>query len=42
LARQIEEQTRFYEVREETVERALALVKPDGFDLTTDPDGAEC
>lgn len=42
LACQIEEQTRFYEVREETVERALALVKPDGFDLTTGPDGAEC
>jgi len=31
LARQIEEQTRNYEVREETVEVALALVKPDKF-----------
>lgn len=31
LARQIEEQTRDYEVHEETVEMALALVKPEGF-----------
>ncbi len=32
LARQIEEQTRNYEVREEEREIALALVKPDGFE----------
>ncbi len=42
LGRQIEAQTRFYEVKEETVEVALALVKPDGFDRETDADGAEC
>lgn len=41
LARQIEEQTRFYETREETVEVALALVKPDGFTKETDLSGAE-
>lgn len=41
LATQIEEQTRFYEVHEETVERALALIKPEGFDKETDADGAE-
>ena len=28
-------------MKEETVERALALVKPDGFDLTLAPDGTE-
>ncbi len=32
LAAQIERQLRRYEVREETVERALALVKPEGFE----------
>lgn len=42
LGRQIEAQTRFYEVKEETVEVALALVKPDGFDHETNADGAEC
>lgn len=42
LGRQIEAQTRFYEVREETVEVALALVKPDGFDRETAADGTEC
>ncbi len=42
LGRQIEAQTRFYEVKEETVEVALALVKPDGFDKGTAPDGTEC
>lgn len=31
LARQIEDQTRNYEVHEETVEKALALVRPEGF-----------
>jgi hypothetical protein len=41
LARQIEEQTRFYEVREEKVDVALALVKPDGFLKDTDATGAE-
>ncbi|MEI8375302.1 MAG: DEAD/DEAH box helicase family protein [Planctomycetota bacterium] len=42
LCQQIETQTRFYEVREETVEVALALVKPDGFDKNTSPDGVDC
>ena len=41
LARQIEEQTRFYEVKQERVERALALVKPSGFDPKAQPDGTE-
>lgn len=41
LARQIEEQTRRYEVREERVEVALALVKPEGFSRTVDEDGTE-
>lgn len=40
LARQIEEQTRNYEIREETVERALALVRPEGFDQEVSADGA--
>jgi predicted nucleotidyltransferase len=31
LAQQVEEQTRAYEVHDEVVERALAIVKPDGF-----------
>ncbi len=39
LARQTEEQTRHYEVKEETVEVALALVKPDGFIREPDPSG---
>lgn len=42
LARQIETQTRFYEVKKERVDVALALVKPDGFDLETAADGTEC
>ena len=42
LGRQIESQTRFYEVKEETVEVALALVKPDGFERETAGDGTEC
>jgi len=41
LAEQIEEQTRDYEVREETVEKALALVKLDGFKKDLEPDGSE-
>ncbi|MHB8893635.1 MAG: DEAD/DEAH box helicase family protein [Candidatus Geothermincolia bacterium] len=41
LSRQIEEQTRNYEVREEAVETALALVKPDGFRRETTPEGVE-
>ena len=41
LARQIEEQTCNYEIREEKVEKALALVRPEGFDKETDPSGAE-
>jgi hypothetical protein len=39
LAEQIERQTRPYEVREERVEVALALVRPEGFDRQTEPDG---
>jgi type III restriction enzyme len=42
LARQIEAQTRFYEVQEETVEVALALVKPEGFDQEIAADGNLC
>jgi len=41
LARQIEDLTRNYVVREETVEVALALVKPEGFEKSLDADGAE-
>lgn len=41
LAGQIEEQMRNYEVKEETVEKALALVKLDGFDKTIDESGAD-
>jgi hypothetical protein len=41
LARQVETVTRRYEVREETIERALALVKPEGFEKGADADGAE-
>jgi len=40
LAEQIEEQTRAYEVKEEHVDVALALVKPEGFNLE-DIDGAD-
>ena len=42
LARQLEDQTRAYEVREEKVDIALALVKPDGFIKERDASGAEC
>ncbi|MFN2544807.1 MAG: nucleotidyltransferase domain-containing protein [Actinomycetota bacterium] len=41
LARQIEDQTGHYDVLEEEVERALALVKPEGFTPSLDADGAE-
>lgn len=41
LARQIEMQTRAYEVKEEQVDVALALVKPDGFTKDIDASGAE-
>ena len=41
LGRQIEEQTRFYEIKEEKVDKALALVKPDGFNKEIDASGAE-
>jgi type III restriction enzyme len=41
ITRQVEAQTRSYSVREETVEVALALVKPEGFDKET-INGAEC
>jgi hypothetical protein len=39
LAAQIENQTRAYEVREERVDKALALVKPEGFTVETDESG---
>lgn len=41
LYRQIEDQTRFYEVREEKVDKALALVRPEGFTKETDSAGTE-
>jgi hypothetical protein len=41
FGRQIEEQTRNYEVYEETVEVALALVKPEGFNKELADDGTE-
>lgn len=41
LARQIEEQTCNYEVREERIERALALVRLEGFDREVDVSGTE-
>ena len=41
LARQIEDQTRFYEVREERVDVSLALIKPEGFARDKDADGTE-
>jgi hypothetical protein len=39
LATQIEEQTRRYEIEEEEVEVALALVRPEGFDEDRDEEG---
>lgn len=41
LARQIETQTRAYEVKEEQVDVALALVKPEGFTKDIDASGME-
>ncbi len=41
LAGQIMDQARHYEIREERVEWALALVRPDGFARETDQTGAE-
>jgi type III restriction enzyme len=41
LAEQIEAQTRNYIVKEETVEVALALVKPDGFKKEVNDEGVE-
>ncbi|MDH4164426.1 MAG: hypothetical protein OEW15_17320 [Nitrospirota bacterium] len=41
LSRQVEEQTRFYEIREEKVDVALALVKPEGFNKETTTEGTE-
>ena len=41
LARQIEEEQRDYEIKEEVVEVALALVKPQGFEKEIDASGAE-
>ncbi|MER3422248.1 MAG: restriction endonuclease subunit R, partial [Nitrospiraceae bacterium] len=41
LSRQIEAQTRAYEVKEEKVDKALALVKPDGFLKDMDASGTE-
>lgn len=41
LARQIEAQTRCYEVREERVDVALALVRPEGFLKEIDSSGTE-
>jgi len=41
LAVQIEGQTRRYDVKEERVDVALALVKPEGFFRVTEPDGTE-
>jgi len=40
LRRQLEAQTRKYEIHEETVERALALVKLEGFTHEEQPDGS--
>ena len=41
LAQQIEDQTRHYAIKEETVEVALALIKPAGFDKAVSADGVE-
>lgn len=41
LSIQIERQTGQYEVKEEAVDVALALVKPSGFETEIGPDGAE-
>lgn len=39
LSRQVEAAARRYEVREETVEKALALLKLPGFEKSVEPDG---
>lgn len=39
LSSQIEEQTQNYKIEEELVEQALALIKPDGFDVEHDSQG---
>lgn len=41
IAKQIEEQTRHYEIIEEKIDEALALVKPKGFNTAVEPDGTE-
>ena len=41
LAMQLESATADYEVKEETVETALALIKPDGFHFEQDEQGVE-
>jgi hypothetical protein len=41
LSTQIETQFSQYEVKEEYIERALALIKPDGFTRSLTPDGKE-
>lgn len=41
LAEQVEKQTSGYEIKEEKVDIALALVKPDGFKKETSPDGTD-
>ncbi|MCA9220875.1 MAG: hypothetical protein KDA71_11140, partial [Planctomycetales bacterium] len=41
LAEQLERHTSHYTITEEEVEIALALVKPDGFQVQFDPDGTE-
>ncbi len=40
LSKQIEEQTRRYEIEEEEVEVALALIRPEGFDEERDEEGS--
>ncbi len=41
LSEQVEKQCSHYEVKEERVERALALIKPEGFTRTFSVDGTE-
>ncbi|TAL36122.1 MAG: restriction endonuclease subunit R [Spirochaetes bacterium] len=41
LGKQVEEQTRFYDIHEEKVDVALALIKPEGFEKEIDAGGAE-
>jgi len=42
LAEQIEAHTSHYTTETEEIEIALALVKPEGFDISTAPDGTTC